>query len=174
MTKKKVDFSQSVYEHIDKNNLQIRPKIWFVLSNILVSMGAIGLILVGTFIFNLIISYFTSLGRQDCLCWQVMADDFPGNLPIIPMIVTLFCLVVGIYLLRKFRAVYSHSLWKIIVFVLSVSIILAIILVKSGLSDQLMVTPVLRDHCPFGLCPYEMGQSGHSCPNANQEYLTCG
>lgn len=138
MPRKKKDFSKKVMERIEKEEVKMRPKAYFVLGSVLLGTGlAIALLLAAMFtnfvFFRLRMHAPLSYLRLGTLGLK----PFLANLPIVPLLISLLSIIAGLKLIKKYDISYKKSFTGIVIGIVTFSLVLGFVIDRIGLNERL-------------------------------------
>ena len=117
MSKRKIDVTETVMDKINKGEIKMRPRWYFVLGSVAVFVGVFGTFLVSSFLVSLVSFSLRTHGPMGEYRLQQMLGSFPWW----ALILSLFGLAMGVFLLKKYDFSYKKNFGYIILaFVLAV------------------------------------------------------
>jgi len=108
------DLSKEIMQQIDDENIQMKPRVYFVLGSLFLSIGLIGLIGLTIFFVNLVIFRLRIHAPFGFLSFGSLGmSAFLKTFPWIFFILTFFSLGGGVYLFRKYDFSHKQDLLRI-------------------------------------------------------------
>lgn len=127
MSKRKIDVAEEVMKKINKGEVKMRPKWFFVLGSIALIAGVFGTFLMSSFLISLVSFSLRTHGPMGKYRFYELLTSFPWW----ALIFAVFGFVLGIWLLKKFDFSYKKNFVYII-------LIIAVAIVASGMiTDKL-------------------------------------
>jgi hypothetical protein len=134
---KKQDLSKSVMEKIQKEEVKMRPHLYFVLGSLLLGVGLAIAFLLAIFFANLFLFNVRAHAPFDYLYFGPPGwRPFIVNLPWLPLLVSLLAVVVGIWLIRRYDFSYKKGLLAIVAGVIVAVVSLGILLNFVGFNEK--------------------------------------
>ena len=119
MSKELKNITDSVMNEIHQGKIKMKPRIYFILGSILTFIGLISSIVISIFLFGLIRFSLRTHGPMG----QYRFDQLLSNFPWWIIILAIFGLILGIWLIRKYDFSYKIKPWVVILgFVLAIVI----------------------------------------------------
>jgi len=120
MSNKKITIKKSVMDKIHKNEIKMKPKIYFIIGSLMLFISLVASIVVSVFLFSLIKFFLRSHGPMASIRFEQLISSFPIWLPLLIVIV----LFIGIKLLSLYDFSYKKNfLFIIISFILSIFVV---------------------------------------------------
>jgi len=135
-----------VMQEIKKKNVKMKPRIFFVISSLLLSFGLFLSIALASFLINLI-----SFRLRVHAPFQYLRFGRPGYLPFLhvfpwPMLIlAIASIVIGIVIIRKYDISYKKSFWGIAIGLIVFAIIFGLIIDKTGINERASKFPPMRE-----------------------------
>ena len=135
-----MDFETSVMAKVRSNEINMKPKWFFVLGSLSIIIGLISLSIVATFLVNLTIFLLRQHGPMGQWRLQQMVVSFPIWVPI----VAIAGIILGVILLKKYDFSYKKNFWFVAAgFIISI-VLAAFVLDRFGFNDIWTKTPMRR------------------------------
>lgn len=145
MRKEQINITKNIMEKIEKGEVKMKPKVYFVLGSIITLAGLISFFVVSVFFINLILFYIRARGPMA----QFRIEESVNNFPWWILIIAVTGIFLGIFSLRKYDFSYSRNFPLIVIgFVLSI-IIAAFMVDQLGLNEALQRGPIKRLYGEF-------------------------
>lgn len=141
MSKELNSIEKNIMNKIQKGNVKMRPKIYFILGTILSLIGIITSFIVTTFIFGIIRFYLrSSNGKMAEYKLNLLLENFPWWM----IFIAIASLTLGIYLFKKYKYLYKiKTIYLILGFILT-TILAGILIDISGFNDVLYKRGYIR------------------------------
>ncbi len=137
---KKIDFEKEVMSKVSSGQINMKPKLYFILGSVFSIVGLISLSIVSVFFVNIIMFLLRKHGPMGQWRLEVMLENFPLWVPILAIL----GVVSGIWLLKKYDFSYKKNFIAIIIsFIVSI-IIAAFFIDQLGLNDIWSKRGVMR------------------------------
>ncbi|MFA5961323.1 MAG: hypothetical protein WC848_01415 [Parcubacteria group bacterium] len=131
MPKESVNISSAVMEKINKGQIKMRPRIYFILGSIFVFTGLVASSVTAIFLVSLMRFMFRTHGPMGQFRLEQLLTSFPLWVPL----VAILALIIGVVLMRKFDFSYKKNFWFLILgFVLAI-IATGIVIDMTGLDN---------------------------------------
>lgn len=118
-------------EKVKSNEISMKPKWYFVVGSILTVIGLVGFSIGAVFLTNLTLFLLRRHGPMGQWRLEQLLTSMPIWIPILAII----CIVIGIWMLRKYDFSYKEN-FKLIIFGFILSIVLAAFVIDQlGLND---------------------------------------
>jgi len=142
--KKKNDLTTQVMEKIEKGEVKMTPKIYFVLGSIMMGVGLAGVVFGMSFLTHLILFRM----RVDRPIGMLIAGG-QGMTPLIhfPWLMFGFFLLLtylGVLLVQQYEFSYRRSLWGIVLAGMTFIVVLGCLIDRMGVERELQKVPHLR------------------------------
>jgi magnesium-transporting ATPase (P-type) len=136
MPKELKNITENIMGQINQGKLKMRPKLYFIIGSLMTFIGLISTMIVSTFLVGLVSFSLRSHGPMG----QYRFDQMMANFPWLTLILAIFGLVLGIWLIRQYDFSYKIKPWLlIIIFILTIIIsgfVIDIIGLNNNLSKQ--------------------------------------
>jgi hypothetical protein len=119
MSKTQLNLSQTVMTRINREKITMKPKWYFLVGSIAMTIGLFGTIILSVFLVSLISFSLRSHGPMGQIRFQQMLANFPWWAPI----VAVAGLVLGIWLLHKYDFSYKKNFAYIAIIFITVIIL---------------------------------------------------
>ncbi len=132
---------KSLLNKIKSGEIEMKPKYFFTIAYSLLITGILGLFLVSSWFFNILLY---KIRTQEL--WEYFSygdagfESFVYNIPFGAILVSLFCFIIGIILLKKFDLSYKQKFPVLVMVVAIVLICAAYLMDKNGLNKKLDTT----------------------------------
>lgn len=134
MSKELKNITENVMNQIHEGKAKMKPRIYFIIGSILTFIGLISSVIVSIFLVGLTRFSLRTHGPMKQYRFDQMISDFPWW----TVVLAIFGLIVGIWLIRKYDFSYKIKPWIVIAgFVLAI-IIAGWTIDIIGLNDTLM------------------------------------
>ncbi|MCU0680044.1 MAG: hypothetical protein MUF50_01935 [Planctomycetes bacterium] len=131
MPKDLKDIRANIMGDIRHGKLKMRPKIYFIIASILVLSGLVASALSSIFLFSLIRFSLRSHGPMGQYRWDQIIAAFPWW----AVVLGIFGLIVGIWLVRKYNFFYKINFKIIIIGFVAIIVIAGYLVDLIGLND---------------------------------------
>jgi hypothetical protein len=132
--KSKKDLSSKVMKRIEKEEVKMRPKIYFVLGSILLAVGLVGLVLASMFLVHLTAFHLRVHEPIGFLRFGGLGvRPFMSLFPWIPLVLSIGSVIGGVELLRRYDISYRKS------FVVLVVVLILMVLVGGIALDRVRI-----------------------------------
>lgn len=129
---KKKKLKKIILEKIKKEEIKMKPKLYFVLGSFFSFLALIGVFLSASFLFNLLF-FILRPHYGPNYYWRL--DLILKNIPYWILILTLFFIFLGIFFLKKYDFSYKKNFFLIVlIFILSI-IFAGFLMEKLGIND---------------------------------------
>jgi len=119
MSKDIKNIEEKIMSQIQKGEIKMKPKVYFILGSIFAFVGFISTIIVSTFAFGLIRFSLRAHGKMAQYRLDQILSDFPWWV----FIVGFLSLILGIWLIYKYHIFYKIKPWIVILtFVISMMV----------------------------------------------------
>jgi hypothetical protein len=141
MTKKKInkiDLTKQVLKKIEKDEVKMRPHLYFIIGSFLLGTGVAATTLFSTFLVNLISFRLKAQGHFEYLRFGrpgLMA--FLRNFPWFLIILIVFGITGGIFLIRKLDISYRKNILGIIAAIIGFILIFGLAIDKIGFNEKM-------------------------------------
>jgi len=135
-----------VMKEIDKKEIKMKPRIFFVISSLLLSFGLFLSIALASFLINLI-----SFRLRIHAPFQYLRFGKPGYLPFLHvfpwsmLILAIASIIIGIVIIRKYDISYKKSFWGIAIGLIVFAIIFGLVIDKTGINERASKFPPMRE-----------------------------
>ena len=125
---------QDIMEKINRGELKMKPKVYFIMGSILTFIGSISTIIVSVFLISLVrFSLRTNYGWRG----QYKLDQMLSNFPWWTIILATVTLAVGFWLIHKYDFSYKIKPSVLIIGFIILTIFTGIIIDLIGVNDRL-------------------------------------
>lgn len=137
MVKKKTNITEKVMEKIEKEEIKMRPKAYFVLGSLFLGIGLAGATLLAIFFINLVLFRLRVHAP-----FGYLRFGFPGlrpfltNFPWAILLLAIGGIAGGIYLLKKYEISYKKSFVGIVIVLITFVFVAGFILDRVGLNRR--------------------------------------
>ncbi len=122
---------ETIMEKVKSNEISMKPKWYFVVGSILTVTGLVGFSIGAVFLTNLTLFLLRRHGPMGQWRLEQLLTSMPIWIPILAVV----CIVIGIWLLRKYDFSYKEN-FKLIIFGFILSVVLAAFVIDQlGLND---------------------------------------
>jgi len=137
------DLVNDIKTKIEKGQIKMKPKTYFIIGNVLAVCGIVISSILGTLFANFIIhqirisqtmGYFAQHNMD--LRWKMFFKVFPWEY----LVLAVFSLIIGLYLIKKFDVSYKENFIILIVLALLTVITMAFALDKAGFNERAKAT----------------------------------
>jgi hypothetical protein len=127
------NIAQDIMRKIDAGEIKMRPKGYFILGSIFTFIGLVSTVIVSTFSIGLISFSLRAHGRMG----EYRFDQLVANFPWWTLVLAIFALVLGIWLIRKYDFSYKTKPWLIIAGFILAILLGGYIIDITGLNDAM-------------------------------------
>ena len=120
MSKQQINITKKVMAKIEKGQVRMRSKWYFILASLFTIVGFIGLIVMSVFLVSLISFSLKTHGPMGAVRYQQLMSDFP----LWALALTIVGLGTGVFILKKYDFSYKHN-FLFIIFIFITSILLS-------------------------------------------------
>jgi hypothetical protein len=133
MPKELKNITENIMRQINQGKLKMRPKLYFIIGSLMTFIGLISTMIVSTFLVGLVSFSLRSHGPMG----QYRFDQMMTNFPWLTLILAIFGLVLGIWLLRQYDFSYKIKPWLLIIIFILTIIISGFVIDIMGLNNNL-------------------------------------
>ncbi len=128
--------TEQVMSQIDTQHIQMRPKWYFILGSLLISLSLACIVICGLFIFSDVFFHIRSHGPFGYLQFGSNGiQPFLQTFPVVPLFIGIFLIVFGSILLIRFTKAYHYSMRLIISILVIIFIIVGFTADYFGLNE---------------------------------------
>lgn len=155
---KKPDLSRKVMQTIKTQRLKMRPKIYFALGSVLLSVGLAGAVVFSAFFINLIffkLKTHRPLGLL-FLAHQVGFKPFFLTFPWLSLSLSLVGVWLGSRMIKKYDISYKKNFWLLILILMLTVCVLGLFISKTKINPRLKKVRPLHHfyHSPYSPPPH--------------------
>lgn len=133
------NIAENIKTKIEKGELKMKPKAYFVIGNVLAILGVTVFAIISTFSVNMIV-HFTRVGRLaekiDPLPFSLKLRAFFIVFPWEFLLISIGFILLGVWLIRKFENGYKTSITVLFTLFAVIVLLTAIIIDVSGFNER--------------------------------------
>lgn len=133
--KQKPSLAEQITKDIQDQKLHMRPKAYFVVGGIALSIGLLASMALTLFFFSVVL-YRLRVHQPFSYLGHGGVGPFIENVPWIPILVAVLGISFGIWFMRKYDFSYRHTFLWIAVGVVSGVVLFGVLLDRAGIPDQ--------------------------------------
>lgn len=119
------DLSKKIMNQIEKEHVEMKPKIYFVAGYALLGVGLAGAMLTSIMFSNLAFHRFRMHG--------VFARPFP----LIHLLLIILFILLGLKLLKKYEFSHKYSLWGLVITMITAVVLFGFLMDRLGVNERL-------------------------------------
>lgn len=144
-TMEELNLTDEVMNTIEEEDIQIKPRVYFVAGTILLTTGIFSLFLVSILFANFCWQHMRVVGPFGYLTFGAPGImPFLKTFPWLPLIIVAITSTVGLHFLKKYDFSYKHNFVIISLSIIAAVFVAGIVIDEAGINERLQTLPPTR------------------------------
>ncbi len=142
------NIAETIKKQIQKNEIKMKPKAYFVIGNVLAIIGVIIFAIVSTISTNMIIHFFRVGKFGSRIAMLPLNYKIKALMIVFPwefLLISIGFIILGVWLIRKFEDNYKNSITVLLTLFAVIVLITGLILDKSGFNEKAKRFHIMRN-----------------------------